>query len=70
MTDAEIKSGEALSPMDGVTATDICGNDITDRVTVTGNVLSDKPGTYYLTYIVKDVFNQKVRVTRTVTVTK
>ena len=69
-TDTELKSGEALNPMDGVTAVDICGNDITDRVTVAGEVLSDKPGTYYLTYIVKDVFNQKVRVTRTVTVTK
>ena len=70
VTDTELKSGEALNPMDGVTAVDICGNDITDRVTVAGEVLSDKPGTYYLTYIVKDVFNQKVRATRTVTVTK
>lgn len=68
--DAQIKKGEALSPMDGVTATDICGNDITDRVTVAGQVLSEKPGVYYLTYTVKDVFNQRVRVTRTVTVTE
>ena len=70
VTNVEIKSGEAVSPMEGVTATDICGNDITDRVTVAGEVLSDKPGTYYLTYIVKDVFNQKVKATRTVTVTE
>ena len=68
--DIEIKRGEALSPMTGVTAADICGNDITDRITVAGEVLSDKPGTYHLTYKVKDVFNQKVRVTRTVTVTE
>lgn len=68
--DIQIKKGTALSPMNGVTATDICGNDITDRVTVAGEVLSEKPGTYYLTYIVKDVFSQKVRVTRTVTVTE
>ena len=40
--------------MDGVTAVDYQGNDITDRVTVTGSVNTSVPGTYELTYDVTD----------------
>ena len=40
--------------MDGVTAVDYQGNDITDRVTVTGSVDTSVPGTYELTYDVTD----------------
>ena len=56
--------------MDGVTAADICGNDITDRVKIAGQVIPEKPGVYYLTYSITDDFNLRTRVTRTVTVTE
>lgn len=68
--DVQIAKGERFEPMTGVSAADICGNDITDRVKVAGVVISDKPGVYYLTYTVTDDFHLKTRVTRTVTVTE
>lgn len=66
--DRSIDRGEAFDPMANVTAKDICGNDITDRVQVKGRVLTEKPGLYYLTYTVTDDFNQTVEVTCTVIV--
>ena len=66
--DAEIAAGESFDPMAGVKAADICGNDITDRMTLTGAVLTDKPGEYLLTYAVTDDFKLTTEVTRTVTV--
>ena len=70
VTDITIKVGETVSLLEGVKATDICGNDITANITVAGEVLTEKPGVYYITYVVKDVFNQRVRATRAVTVTE
>lgn len=70
VADAEIKKGAAFDPLAGITATDICGNDISDRVKITGEVLADKPGVYYLTYTVLDPLGVKTRADRTVTVTK
>lgn len=46
-----------------VTAKDSCGNDITDRVKVTGNVITDKVGKYLVTYEVTDDFNNYVQTT-------
>ena len=66
--DTALKSGDSFDSLRGVKATDTCGNDITDRMTVAGTVLSDKPGVYYLTYTVTDDFGQTCEVTRTVTV--
>ena len=66
--DAEIKKGASFDPMAGVKATDIIGYDVTDQVTVAGQVLSDKPGTYNLTYTYTDEFHQRARETCTVTV--
>lgn len=51
-----------------VTAKDGCGNDITDKLKVTGNVMSNKVGTYLVTYEVTDDFNNTAKVTVTVTV--
>ncbi len=67
--DLTLKKGEHFKEMDGITAADICGNDISDRVKIAGQVISEKPGVYYLTYSITDDFNLKTRVTRTVTVT-
>lgn len=51
-----------------VTAKDSCGNDITDRIVTTGNVITSKPGKYLVTYKVTDAFNKTAEVTVTVTV--
>ncbi len=67
--DTEIKKGASFDVMAGVSAADICGNDITDRVKVSGEVLTDKPGVYNLAYTVLDPFGITTRVDRTVTVT-
>jgi lipoprotein-anchoring transpeptidase ErfK/SrfK len=66
--DITIKSGDAFDPMDGIGAKDLCGNDISDRVKLTGEVIAEKPGTYYLTYSVKDDLRMKASVTRIITV--
>lgn len=60
--------GEKFDPMEGVVAKDLCANVITERVNVMGQVLTDKPGTYYITYSVKDDFHLSRRWTRTVVV--
>lgn len=67
--DVSIPEGTDFDPMEGVSAVDICGNDITASAAYTGRVLTDKPGAYYLTYSVTDVFGRQVKVMRTVTVT-
>ena len=51
-----------------VTAKDSCGNDITDRIVTTGNVITSKPGKYLVTYEVTDDFHKTAEVTVTVTV--
>lgn len=66
--DVALRKGEKFDELKGVTAADICGNDISDRVKIAGEVISDKPGVYYLTYSITDDFNLRTRVTRTVTV--
>lgn len=68
--DIEIKKGAKFDEKDGVTAADICGNDISDRVKIAGKVIVEKPGTYYLTYSITDDFNLRTRVTRTVIVSE
>ena len=50
----------------GYTATDNCDGDITSRVTVTGTVDVNTPGTYTLQYSVTDSYNNTTTVTRTV----
>ena len=51
------------------TATDNVDGDITDKVQITGEVDTQTPGTYELTYSVTDSYNNKAEVKRTVTVT-
>ena len=68
VTDKQIKKGDTFDPMAGITAADICGNDISNRVKLAGEVISDKPGQYYLTYTITDDFNLKTKLTRTITV--
>ncbi|MEH7594275.1 immunoglobulin-like domain-containing protein [Bacillus toyonensis] len=60
--------GDSFDPMTGVSATDEEDGDLTDKVTVEGKVDTIKPGTYVLTYTVKDSKGHKATAEQTVTV--
>lgn len=50
-----IHTGSTFNPLDGVTATDCKGNDLTSKIIVTSNnVDTTKPGIYSVTYSVTD----------------
>ncbi len=51
-----------------VTAVDSCLQDITDRITVVGNVITNKAGKYLVTYSVTDSLSKTAEKTITVTV--
>lgn len=63
-----IKVGSKYDPKKGIKATDTCGNDITDKLTVIENVITTKPGKYYVTYKVEDDMHVSARKTISVTV--
>ncbi len=67
--DVKVKQGETFDPMDYVVAIDNGGDgeDITDKVRVSGEVDTDTPGKYEITYKVKG--SNGNRVTETITVT-
>lgn len=52
----------------GFTCTDNCEGDLTDKVTVSGEVDCYHKGTYEITYTVEDTYHNKATVTRTVNV--
>ncbi|MDO4419397.1 MAG: DUF5011 domain-containing protein [Ruminococcus sp.] len=52
----------------GVTATDTCGNDITDKITVDGDFDRNVEGRYVISYYVTDVMGRNTRVDREITV--
>lgn len=64
----EIKKGESFSPMDKIKAVDTCSNDITDKVAVTGNVVTSRVGKYKVTYSVTDSLHRSTSVDITVTI--
>ncbi len=66
--DCIIKKGDQFYPLGGVSAVDTCSNDITNRITVTGNVVPSRTGRYKVTYSVTDVLNRTDSVDITVTV--
>lgn len=68
LEDVTVKKGAKFDPLEGITAKDICGNYITDRLQVTGEVMTEKAGTYYLTYSITDDFGLSRTATRAVTV--
>ncbi|EJQ39836.1 LPXTG-domain-containing protein cell wall anchor domain [Bacillus wiedmannii] len=65
---ATMNVGDQFDPMSGVSATDKEDGDLTSKVTVDGKVDTTKPGTYVLTYTVKDSKGHKVTAKQTVTV--
>ncbi|PEF97095.1 immunoglobulin-like domain-containing protein [Bacillus toyonensis] len=66
--EATINVGDKFNPLAGVKAIDNEDGDITDKVTVDGNVDTSKPGTYVLTYTVTDSKGHTVTAKQTVTV--
>lgn len=69
-TSCEIKKGESFSPMDKIKAVDTCSNDITDKIIVTGNIVTSRVGKYKVTYSVTDSLHRSTSVDITVTVTE
>lgn len=63
-----LQKGSDYDMAQNITATDTCGNDITDKITITGNVRTDRPGTYRVTYRVTDAINRTAQEDITVTV--
>lgn len=58
VSDRTIKKGEPFDLLEGITAVDTCQNDISDKIKVTGSVLTNKAGRYHLTYKVTDALNR------------
>lgn len=67
-SDITVNKGENADLLEGVTAVDTCSNDITDKLSVTGNVLTNKAGTYKLTYSIEDSMHRTKRIDVTVKV--
>lgn len=64
----KLRTGDSYSMTDGVTATDTCGNDVTDKLMITGNVNPDRPGVYKVTYQITDALHRSAKCDITVTV--
>lgn len=61
VSDRTINVGDDFDILDGVSAVDTCGNDITDKMVITGNVISSKAGEYKVTYEVEDAMHRTAR---------
>ena len=66
--DTIVKKGADYKMTDGVTAVDTCGNDITAKIEITGNVNPDREGVYRVTYTVTDALHRTAREDVVVTV--
>ena len=67
-SDVTISAGSDYDAKEGVTATDTCDNDITDKLEIIGNVVPERAGVYKVTYRVTDVLNRTAEKEITVTV--
>lgn len=63
-----IKLGEAFDKMDGINALDKEDGNLTNKISVTGNVDTTKEGVYTLIYTVTDSANNTVNIERKITV--
>jgi len=66
--DIATKVGEEINIMEGVSATDTCGNDITSKIGVVGRYTFDKKGTYEIKYYVVDAIGSRAEVSVTLKV--
>lgn len=76
LPEINLKNGEVIYLNEGTpyqepgyTANDNCDGDLTKQVSISGTV-EKNPGTYYLTYTVKDSSNNETKITRTIIVSK
>lgn len=60
--DIVTKVGQKVDLLEGITATDTCGNDISDKVKTVGKYTFDKAGEYDIKYTVTDVIGSKAEV--------
>ena len=56
--DKLVYEDDVIDYCEGVRAYDTCGNDITDKLVVEGNVNLDIPGEYLITYSVTDLLGR------------
>ena len=63
-----IELGNPFNPLAGVTATDNVDGDVTDQITIEGEVDVDTLGEYTLTYTVSDAAGNEATATRVITV--
>lgn len=61
VSDKTISVSENFDPTEGASAVDTCGNDVTDKIVITGNVISSKAGEYKVTYEVEDAMHRTAR---------
>lgn len=61
VSDRTINVGDDFDILESVSAVDTCGNDITDKMVITGNVISSKAGEYKVTYEVEDAMHRTAR---------
>jgi hypothetical protein len=66
--DVTIEVGSEFDPLEGVDATDACGELNEDGITVEGTVDTSTPGTYDLAYSATDVAGNTATASRTITV--
>ncbi len=67
-TTREIPQGTTFDPMEGVTATDFRGENITNQIRITGQADVNTVGNYNLTYSVTDIHNRSSTITRVIRV--
>lgn len=68
--DITIEQDSDYSPKQGVKALDTCGSDITEKMQITGNVVTSRPGRYKVTYSITDALNRSQSVDVWITVKK
>ena len=68
--DMTIEEDSDYSPGQGVKAVDTCGSDITEKMEITGNVVTSRPGRYKVTYSVTDALNRSQSVNVWITVNR
>lgn len=59
--DITVKVGESVDLLNGVTATDTCGNDITKKIVVIGRYTTDQAGEYAIQYKVTDAIGNTAK---------
>lgn len=66
--DITLNVGDSFDPRSGITAIDTCGNDITDRLMLSGSYDMGIPGTYTIQYDVTDLIGSTDSKTVTLTI--